>query len=492
MEQKDIVLFEADGEVAGSSATIRQCQVIPLSLKALQAYLEREEYNIGMAVQGNKNLDNFVDEICSYQPRIIAATASACEFPITAETIRRVKNKIDVVSIVGGYHASAYPQSLNPDECPQDTNPEAIDFLCVGEGELTLTELVDSVRNGSLESDKKNIKGLAYFEGGRLHINQSRKLIDNLDSLPRIEWTPKELEENIFDGLISRRDPENSNVVAIISEKGCVYACEFCSTQNVYGKIVRTRSIESLADEIENLVRNHGVDMIADYAPTANRDGRRVHALAREIRKRGLQQTFSLYNLWRLESPDGKLMITDDLLRDITKTFVGFKAGIGIEALTEEDEIYISKRHSLNNLISASSSFDKHGAIFRGFFMITPETTKDAIDSCINSQSLGLFDDLRVTYLTPYPGTVLYEREKGNLVTENWGDFTGQQPVLKSNHLTDKEYASAAKDIIQGFLLNLHRLERVREKLRKFPALESGMERYHEKNESYGYEVLKH
>ena len=315
-------------------------------------------------------------------------------------------------------------------------------------------------------------------------------MIPDLDNLPRVRWNKEELGRNVFDGLIFRKDPKNKNVVAIISERGCPYACKFCSTQEVYGRTVRTRSIKSLVDEIKDFATKQDVDMIVDYAPTANRDPRRIHQFAQEVRKRGLTKTFGLYHLWRLQTPNGKPMITEELLKDLSDTFTTFKAGIGIEALTENDEEYISKKHSLNNLFSASEAFEKYGAIFRGFFMITPKTTKEAINTCVNSRSLALFDDLRLAYLVPYPGTSFYNQTRNQLITQNWGDFTCQQPVLKSNCLTEEQYENAQREIVQGFLLNKYRLERLRKKLHRFPELEPGVRRYHEKMSEHGFDVL--
>jgi hypothetical protein len=183
-------------------------------------------------------------------------------------------------------------------------------------------------------------------------------------------------------------------------------------------------------------------------------------------------------------------MITDDILEALTETMVSFKAGVGIESLTEGDQKYISKRNSLQNLFSASASFDKYGGIFRGFFMITPETSREAIKSCSTSTILERFDDLRVTYLVPYPGTPLYEQHKGDLVTNDWSDFDCQRPVLRSNHLTEQELANAQREIVQGFLLNKARQKRLKQKLGKFPHLEPGVHRYHEKMRGYGFETL--
>jgi radical SAM superfamily enzyme YgiQ (UPF0313 family) len=491
MANKDLVLFETEGDVTGSSALIRQCDVAPMSLKYLEVYCNLNGNSSTILIQGRKTINELTKEILKYSPKVAAATASTCEFPLAAKVMNGLKkaNK-NIVTVLGGYHPSSFPQSINPEFCSPDTNPRGIDMLVLGEGERTLEEIMKAVKSDNLEQVKKNIKGIAYMENEQLKITSPRELINDIDALPRVKWTKEELSNNVFDGLIARKDPKNKNVAVVISERGCPYACGFCSTQNVYGRTVRTRSIKNLVDEIEFLIKKNDVDLVVDYAPTGNRDPGRIHELSEEIQRRNLSKESSLYQLWRLESPNGKLMITEDLLKALSESFFGFKSGIGIEALTEEDEIYISKRHSLDNVNQASESFDKYGAIFRGFFMITPKTNKEAIESCRESKVLSLFDDLRVTYLTPYPGSPLYEEVKGKLITENWREFTCQKPIIQSDCLSSEQYRTAQKDILQGFLLNPYRRKRVKQKLKRFPQFVPGMQRYYEKMSELGFEVL--
>jgi len=484
----DIVLFEANGRVHKSSPAIRQCKVLPLSLKYLQASLQKAGHECVVLAQENKTEKELIQEIVSYSPLVVGATATTCEFPITSRLMTSLKKRSpSLTTVVGGYHVSAYPESLNPALCPPDTNPKGIDFLVVGEGEKTLVKLVESVKNGSSD---KNIPGLVYFEKGQLNVNGPSERIRQLDTLPIPQWTNQELEYNDFDGMISRKKGEKGYTVAVVSERGCPFGCSFCSTQKVYGKNVERRSIPHLADEIEGFVRNKNADMIVDYAPTGNLDSQRIHEFCEEIRRRGLEKTFSMYALWRLESPNSSLMIDNGAVEDLAKTLWCFKAGIGVEAFNQEDARFLGKEHSLENLKAASEIFDRYGAIFRGFYMITPKTTLQTVKTCSTNDSLGLFDDLRVTYSTPFPGTLLYEQNRDKLMTPNWGDFTCEQPVLTSDFLNVEQLASAKNEILQGFLLNPYRHKRIQEKLQRFPELVPGMKRYHEKMAGYGFKVL--
>lgn len=482
-----IVLFEANKEVYGSSPAIRQCNVLPLGLKSIESSLTDEGHDVVVTTQGMANRKEFVSRLISYNPDIIGATATTSEFPITADIIREVKEAMpNVVSVVGGYHVSAYPQSLDQRYCPKETSPRGIDILVLGEGEITMKKIADSVKRGALRQGLPFISGIAYLQGDGLKVNPIGEPTD-LSTLPTPKWKEEELKQNDFDGLINRKE---GHVVAIVSERGCPYGCSFCSTQKVYGKTVRTRPISHVADEIEDLVRNRNVSMIVDYAPTQNLDLKRIHQLCSEIRKRGLQKTFSMYALWRLETPSGRPMIDEDIIKDLTDTLYCFKIGVGIEALSAEDAEFIGKNHSVENLRKTSELFDRYGAIMRGFYMVTPMTSKKVIDECKDSDVLSLFDDLRVTYLIPFPGTPLHdETRESQWITKDWRKFTSEAPVMHSNYLSLFSLENSKDSILQGFLSNKRRAGRVKEKIRRHLALAGSFEEYHEKMRKCGFSV---
>lgn len=488
MKNPDAVLFEANGDVYGAAASIRQCGVTSLSLKALQAYLSSKGHNAVVLTQNNETLNEFASKINSYNPLIAGATTTTSEFPITAELMREIKARNPkIITILGGYHVSAYPHSLHREQCPENINPSGIDMAVVGEGEETLTEIVESAKNNSLKRKLNEIKGIAYLDNGKLRINQPRDLIREADSLPFPSWTSEELEANEFNGPIYR---EKGNVVAIITERGCPYGCRFCATQTVYGRKARTRSVENIVDEIESLVEKSNVKMIADYAPTPNRSLERLHEFCRELRDRGLQKKFSMYVMWRLETPKGKPMFSEEVIKDLAETLTCFKTGIGVEALTPEEQEFIGKKHSVENLYKLSEMCEKNGVFLRGFFMVNPKTTQEAIDSCKNNKLVSVFDDLRVTYITPFPGTPLYNLTKGNLLTSHWGDFSVEVPVLPSEHLTQEQLNSAVRNIMQGFLSNPLRRERIQRKIERFPHFKQAFDEYHERLKTrHGFKV---
>ena len=55
------------------------------------------------------------------------------------------------------------------------------DAIVMGEGERTIVELIEYIQK---KKDLKDVLGIAYREGEKTFVNQSRPLIENVDSIP--------------------------------------------------------------------------------------------------------------------------------------------------------------------------------------------------------------------------------------------------------------------------------------------------------------------
>jgi hypothetical protein len=70
---------------------------------------------------------------------------------------------------------------------------EGADFIIVGEGEITLLELLASLQNG--ETDQSHIQGLAFIQDGKAIKTSGRAVSKDLDSLPFPAWDLVDIEQ---------------------------------------------------------------------------------------------------------------------------------------------------------------------------------------------------------------------------------------------------------------------------------------------------------
>lgn len=74
--------------------------------------------------------------------------------------------------------------------------------------------------------------------------------------------------------------------IPIMSQRGCPFACNFCTRP--YGRVVRRRSPEIIADEIERSVETLGVTIFQFYDETFTLHRQHVTDICRGIFARGL------------------------------------------------------------------------------------------------------------------------------------------------------------------------------------------------------------
>ena len=143
----------------------------------------------------------------------------------------------DALFIGGGGWAS-----YNPVEILQLV-PE-LDMICIGEGELTFSELYDEIDKGTGDFEKVN--GLCLRNNNNFKFTQPRALIDDLDSIPYPAYHLLELD------IYFRFSPEPKSIqsynakrrATTVWERGCPRGCTFCShngmsridLQNIYGE----------------------------------------------------------------------------------------------------------------------------------------------------------------------------------------------------------------------------------------------------------------
>ncbi|MEI6209300.1 MAG: radical SAM protein [Desulfuromonadales bacterium] len=155
--------------------------------------------------------------------------------------------------IMGGGHATFCYEELLAEDSP-------VDCVIIGEGELTLLELAG---RGAGRTGWQHINGIAFRRDDHVHVTPRRESLVDLDRLP---VPARYLEHSI--GLDMELQPE-----FIVTARGCPSICHFCSSPAFWGKKVRFRSAQAIADEILYIRNQFGLIYfsIRDDTFTANR-----------------------------------------------------------------------------------------------------------------------------------------------------------------------------------------------------------------------------
>jgi anaerobic magnesium-protoporphyrin IX monomethyl ester cyclase len=179
-------------------------------------------------------------------------------------------------TLVGGPEPGAYVQEYLL---------AGADVVVIGEGELTLEELVPALQS---RADLHRVDGIAFLaEDGSVVRTKPREQIKDIDAQP---WPARDCID------MSRyvdvwREHHGKGSVSLITARGCPYHCKWCSHE-VFGKTHRRRKPASVAEELEFLIRQYEPQMawMADDVFTIHHGW--LFQYATELRRRGLKLPF--------------------------------------------------------------------------------------------------------------------------------------------------------------------------------------------------------
>jgi radical SAM superfamily enzyme YgiQ (UPF0313 family) len=159
-----------------------------------------------------------------------------------SDNVRRFFPRVPIFA--GNTVASTIPQILLKHTC--------VDIAVIGEGEETAVDLVNALEEGR---ELASVKGIYYKSEDNIIKTPERPPIADLDSLPYPAWdlVPMKIYIENFKNCYGFVGTSLSTV------RGCPYNCSFCC-KGFIGYKVRSRSAESIIEEIEELERRYRIE----------------------------------------------------------------------------------------------------------------------------------------------------------------------------------------------------------------------------------------
>ena len=323
--------------------------------------------------------------------------------PAAFETASLVKevNK-NIVTVLIGLHPSA-----RPIECLAQPN---VDFVVIGEPELTVLELADTLEQKNVDK-LKEVKGIAFNENGKTIRTPARPVIEDLDSLPfpaRHLLPMKEFFE------AAKKRPISGNLkkpsIRMLTSRGCNHNCIFCSNFIVMERKWRARSPENVVNEIEQIVRTYGIKQVDFLDDNMTLDKKRMEAICDLIKKRKLDIEWCTPNGVRADCLDEELLAK---MKASGCKRILIAPESGVQRIVDQ---VIGKKQDLKKVENAVAAAKKVGIEVGCFFILgfigeTKEDMKATIAFAHKLRKLGA-DRFYFSYATPLYGTELYEQAK--------------------------------------------------------------------------------
>lgn len=432
----------------------------PLGLLYIAAVLRKEGFRVDVVTDLEE--ESLFKEVIKRRPNIVGITMSTAQvrsaYSAAAVVKEATHNKTTVV--VGGPHPSALPRQVLL-ECPD------VDIAVIGEGEVAMTKLVRRIEdNGRID----NVKGICYRKNGKITMTELRSRISRLDSLPFPAYDLIHVEK-YFRNQVQAYTPS----LAVMATRGCPFGCTFCSNP-VWRRVVRYRSAENIANEIEWLHERFKVKEVYFPDDTFNLRPEKVKELCDELIQRGLNKKI----VWRTQCRVNKHFTPHGLFLKMRKAGC-WMLDFGVESGNQEILKKINKGITLDEVRRAFKLARNAGLKLGAFFMIgnlgeSEETIKDTLQFAKELNP----DTCWFSIATPYPGSQMYEEllKRGVIRASDWSKCDNAYPVFGTDTFSAEELIKYYNWIRRKYYLRfnyvLYRAMRIRSSFELLMLLKSG------------------
>lgn len=346
------------------------------------------------------------------------------------------ENYFDVVAVgvIGGYYQ--YRQLLSISNAIQEVperptfilggsgpSPEPEFFLTrtgadvavIGEGEITIAELLDTLAEGG---NLASVPGICFPRDGQFVRTPQREPIKDVNSIAHPAW---DLFPMDYYALLRMPHATNSDrVLPVLGGRGCPYKCNFCYRID---KGTRLRSAPSIVTEIKLLQERYGATYIAFMDDLLMYSARRMKALCEAFIEARLNIKWC---------GNGRLnVVTPELLAVMKESGCVF-INYGIEAMDDRVLENMHKQLTCDQVIRGIEATLAAG-ISPGYNIIfgnwgdTPETLRKGVEFLLKYDDHAQLRTIRP--VTPYPGSELYYQA----IERGW--LAGPEDFYENKHL---------------------------------------------------------
>lgn len=379
----------------------------PLGLAYLAASIQQEtnhDVEIIDAAVMNYTPEQLKKRLILSKPNVVGVMMLTPMYFRAQEVVRLTRQVLpDSTIIVGGPHVTIFPSETMKE------NPE-IDYAVVGEGEITIVELLSAIdRNKNV----KDVKGIVYRLNRKVEMTSMRPFIQNIDEIPLPARELLPMEKYKPAPTYYRELPSH----IILTSRGCPFHCTYCS--KIFGKTYRFHSIKRIMEEVNLLISKYKAKEIIFRDDTFTINPNHVKELCNEMINAGLNKKIRWTCMTRVN------LVTPEMLK-LMKRAGCWSIHYGVESGSQRLLDLIEKGITLEQVKTAVKWTKEAGIEVKAFFMLglPSETYEESLKTIEFTKFLDP-DWIQVTLTTPYPGTKLFDiaKAEGTIKSLKWEDY---------------------------------------------------------------------
>lgn len=336
----------------------------------------------------------------------------------------------DSIIIVGNSVADSIPEIL--------LSKTETDIAVIGEGDITIVELLESLENGKALAA---VQGIVFkTSNSKIYRTPDRPPIKDLSKIPFIDYSIWDMEVYIEGYRNSLNEPSplpRSEIrgIAVNTARGCVNQCTFC--YHVFRNVpYRHRPWKHVIEEVRYLIENYRINYIGFHDELTFSSKHSVREFIEAVKGSGLHFFWTADcrgNLFTLEEDLGLLQT----LKEIGCVGMGYSLeSSNPEILAAMNKNMTPEQFTFQTGLFIKAEIPAWTSLVFGFPQETPRTIKSTIDCCIQNRiypSAG--------YLLPFPGSEMYQHaiDRGIINKDNEEEYLlklGDRQDLRVNLTT--------------------------------------------------------
>lgn len=372
------------------------------------------------------NNDDTIKAAAEYSPSIIGVSIPFQDGANDAlDLIKKLRQNFSGHITVGGIYPTFEYEPIMKEY-------GELDSIVLGEGEETVVELVNAVKN-NMPLD--TVDGIAFRSSGKIIKTRLRPLVEDLDSLP---FPERDTLPMVF---------KKFNYVSLVTSRGCYGRCSFCSVDGFYstfGPKYRVRSATNVVDEIEMLYKKYGVHNFmfndANFIGGITSGRQRAIDIANEILKRDLKLEFRIQ--CRANDIDRELF---KILKDagLTRAYVGVESGSQAQLDRYQKDMTVEQNMKAMSILNDLGLYAKIG-----FIMFDRDATFDDLYN-----NITFINNLKKVYNKDRLGYIYPISKLQPLAGSKFKDDLQKSGELKGNYKSyDYEFKDKKVSMFYNFM----------------------------------------
>lgn len=399
----------------------------PLGLLSIAAWVEREGFDVEVFDTTFASFDALMARMRQLRPRFVGMYVTLMTRARVLDTIRSIRADPALSNstiILGGPEVTFHASRLIE---------HGADIIVVGEGEITITEIMRSVERGN---DLSTVMGIVFrSERGEIVYTPPRTMIRDIDSLP----FPKRNAIDLSLYLHAWRERHGSGSVSISTMRGCPFTCRWCS-RAVYGESYRRRSPALVVDEMAMIRDQWHPELLWFVDDVFTISARWTEGFAAEVRQRDVRIPYEC--ITRADRLDERAA---DLLAESGAARVWIGAESGSQRILDA----MDRRVTVEQ-VQKSIALCRERGIGTGTFIMLGYPGEEVADIIATIEHLRTCspDLFTVTVAYPIVGTPFYEQVREELVETAAWETSSDRELRYPRPYTDAFYRHALRRIV--------------------------------------------